>query len=74
MEELEDLAEEVDFTDGVRGRFAGRPGRDILTVTLDSDVAQAFPNAADGSAALRTLMKTAVASLQGLKTRHRNAA
>ncbi len=34
MEELEDLAEEVDFTDGVRGRLAGRPGRDILTVTL----------------------------------------
>ena len=42
MKELEDLAEEVDFTDGVRGRFAGRPGRDILTVTLYSDVAQAF--------------------------------
>jgi hypothetical protein len=62
MEDLDELPEEVDFTNGVRGRFSGRLGRDIVTVTLDADVAEAFPNARDVNAALRMLMKTAIAS------------
>jgi hypothetical protein len=60
-DEFEDMPAEVDFSKGVRGRFAGRLGNKVTLMQIDEDVAQVFPSAAELNAALRVLIKTAEA-------------
>jgi hypothetical protein len=50
---------EYDMRGGVRGKYAGRMKRDAVMVTLDPDVAAAFPDAASVNEALRVLLKAA---------------
>ena len=51
------LRPEYDFSAGVRGKYAARYPKGGLVVTLDPDVATAYPSAAAVNAALRTLLK-----------------
>jgi hypothetical protein len=60
-EAVEDMPAEVDFSKGVRGRFAGRIGEKVSLMQIDEDVAQVFPSAEELNAALRFLIKTAEA-------------
>lgn len=50
------MRSEYDFRDGVRGKYAGRYPKGGLVVTLDPDVAIAYPSAAAVNAALRSLL------------------
>jgi len=59
--DFEDMPAEVDFSKGVRGRFAGRIGSKVTLMQIDEDVAQVFPSAVELKAALRALIKTAEA-------------
>ena len=60
MDEVEELPDEVDFSKGHRGHFAGRLVRDVVTVQLEADVAQVFKSADEVNAVLRMVMKAAV--------------
>jgi hypothetical protein len=50
---------EYDMSGGVRGKYAGRFPKDVVTVTLAPDVAGAFPDADAVNEALRALLKAA---------------
>ncbi|HEY1649481.1 MAG TPA: hypothetical protein VGF96_15975 [Terracidiphilus sp.] len=50
---------EYDMRGGVRGKYAGRFKRNVVMVTLDPDVAAAFPDADSVNQALRVLLKAA---------------
>jgi hypothetical protein len=52
------MRSEYDFRDGVRGKYAGRFPGGGLVVTLDPDVAIAYPSATAVNAALRSLLET----------------
>jgi len=60
-DDFEDMPVEVDFSKGVRGRFAGRIGDKVTLMQIDEDVAQVFPSSEELNAALRILIKTAEA-------------
>jgi hypothetical protein len=47
---------ETDFSKGVRGKYADR-ARARVSVELDPDVAQSFPNSASANEGLRTLLR-----------------
>jgi len=53
------LRSEYDMTGGVRGKYANRFPKDVVTVTLAPDVAAAFPDADSVNEALRVLLKAA---------------
>lgn len=55
----DDMREEYDFSDAVRGKYADRFPKDVVMVTLAPDVAQAFPDANAVNEALRVLLKAA---------------
>ena len=55
----EEMREEYDFTHAVRGKYAKRFPHDVVMVTLEPDVAAAFPDAASVNEALRVLIKAA---------------
>jgi hypothetical protein len=55
----DDMREEYDFTDAVRGKYVDRFPQDVVMVTLAPDVAAAFPNADAVNEALRVLLKAA---------------
>lgn len=57
--EKDDMREEYDFSNAVRGRYVKQFARDVVMVPLDPDVAAAFPDAASVNDALRLLIKTA---------------
>ena len=61
--EGDDIPAEVDFSHGVRGKYAGRLTRDAVYVPLESDVSAAFQTPEEVNTALRLLMKTAMAAL-----------
>jgi hypothetical protein len=55
----DDMREEYDFTDAIRGKYADRFPKDVVMVTLAPDVAAAFPDADSVNEALRVLLKAA---------------
>ncbi len=50
---------EYDMSGGVRGKYIKRFAKDVVMVTLEPDVAAAFPNADAVNEALRVLIKAA---------------
>ena len=48
---------EYDFSKGVRGKYVERYRASRVTVQLDPDVAQSFPDSASANEGLRTLMR-----------------
>ena len=59
-EENDEMREEYDFSSmkgGVGGKYAGAFDRTAVTVLLDSDVAQVFPDSRSVNEALRTLAR-----------------
>jgi hypothetical protein len=51
----EDMLEEYDFTNGVRGKYADKYHRETNVVVLDPDIAKLFPNSESVNQALRSL-------------------
>ncbi len=54
-----DMAEEYDFSKGVRSKYSDRYALGTNIVVLDPDVAQNFPDSQSVNEALRTLIKVA---------------
>ena len=50
-----EMLAEYDFSDGVRGKYAGRFARGSKLVVLDPDVAKVFPDSESVNQALRAL-------------------
>lgn len=48
---------DVDFSDGVRGKYAARYAESTNIVVLSPDVAEVFPNSEAVNEALRTLVR-----------------
>jgi len=55
----DDIRPEYDFSNAVRGKYAGRIHAETVMITLAPDVAAAFPDADSVNEALRLLLKTA---------------
>jgi hypothetical protein len=55
----DDVREEYDFSNGVRGKYVNRFPQDVVMVALAPDVAAAFPDAKSVNEALRVLLKAA---------------
>ena len=55
----DELREEYDFSQGVRGKYAARYSEGTNLVILDPDVAEAFPDSKAVNNALRALMDVA---------------
>jgi hypothetical protein len=55
----DDLLEEYDFSkmSGVRNKYAGKLSGRVVWISLDPDVAKAFPSGAAVNRALRAVMK-----------------
>ena len=51
-----DMLEEYDFSNGVRGKYAGRFAKGSNVVVLDPDVAQVFTDSKSVNQALRALI------------------
>lgn len=58
-EQNDELRGEYDFTHAVRGKYVKRFPQDVVMVTLEPDVAAAFPDADSVNEALRILIKVA---------------
>jgi hypothetical protein len=50
---------EYDFSGGVRGKYAGRFPRNVITVLLDPDIAAAYPDSKAVNRALRAILDAA---------------
>jgi hypothetical protein len=59
QESADDMRKEYDFSHAVRGKYTARFPQDAVMVTLDPDVAAAFPDADSVNDALRVLLKAA---------------
>ena len=57
MKEKDEMLEEYDFSNGIRGKYAQRYKEGVNIVKLDSDVIKFFPDAKSVNEALRTLIK-----------------
>ena len=57
MKQKDEMLEEYDFSDGIRGKYAQRYKDGVNIVKLDSDVTKFFPDAKSVNEALRTLIK-----------------
>jgi len=55
MDNNEEMLEEYDFSDGVRGKYVGRFEQGATVVVLDPDVAEVFTDSASVNTALRAL-------------------
>ena len=55
----DDIREEYDFSQGVRGKYADRFDKGSNVVVLDPDVARAFPDSKAVNRALRKLAQQA---------------
>ncbi|HEU5238471.1 MAG TPA: hypothetical protein VFU37_15170 [Pyrinomonadaceae bacterium] len=51
----QEMLEEYDFSDGVRGKYVGRFARGANVVVLDPDVAEVFTDSKSVNTALRAL-------------------
>jgi hypothetical protein len=58
-EENDEMRDEYDFTNAVRGKYVNRFPTDVVMVVLEPDVAAAFPDAQSVNEALRVLLKAA---------------
>jgi hypothetical protein len=58
-DDKDEMREEYDFSNAVRGKYVKRFPQDVVMVTLAPDVATAFPGAESVNEALRLLIKTA---------------
>ena len=58
-EENDDMRDEYDFTNAIRGKYVNRFPKDVVMVVLEPDVAAAFPDATSVNEALRVLLKAA---------------
>jgi len=56
------MREEYDFSNAVRGKYAGRFAEGSNVIVLDADVAKVFNDAAAVNGALRLLAKSARSS------------
>ena len=59
MNDDNEMLEEYDFSEGVRGKYAGRAVAGRKVVTLAPDVAEVFPDSASVNEALRVLIRVA---------------
>lgn len=59
VENDDEMRNEYDFTNAVRGKYVKRFPNDVVMVTLAPDVAAAFPDADSVNEALRVLLKAA---------------
>ena len=57
-----EMRDEYDFSQGARGKYAGRFAKGTNLVLLDADVAKVFPTAESVNRALRALADAAVRS------------
>jgi len=64
---------DLDFSKGVRGKYAGRVKQAVNIVILDPDLLDTFPNSESVNEALRGLKKVAARSIQA-PSRPRKAA
>lgn len=55
--ESQDMLEEYDFSEGVRGKYAKRYHQGCNVVVLDPDIAERFPNSEAVNRALRSLVE-----------------
>jgi len=55
----DNMRDEYDFSNAVRGKYTDRFPKDVVMVTLEPDVAAAFPDAESVNEALRVLLKAA---------------
>ncbi len=55
----DNMRDEYDFYNAVRGKYTDRFPKDVVMVTLEPDVAAAFPDAQSVNEALRVLLKAA---------------
>ncbi len=53
----DDMPDEVDFSSGTRGHFAGRLSRAMQVVVIEPDVAEVFVTSEDVNQALRKVMR-----------------
>ncbi len=56
MNDPDEVRAEYDFSNAVRGKHAGVSDRDTVMVTLEPDLAAAFPTSASVNDALRLLL------------------
>ncbi len=56
-DELDDMRDEYDFSEGVRGKYAARFAEGSNVIVLDPDVAEAFPDGRAVNEALRVLAR-----------------
>ena len=63
--ERDDIPAEVDFSQGKRGKYAGRVKQNVIYIPLEEDVQQVFQTAEQVNSALRMLIKTASAATSG---------
>jgi len=54
-DKTDQMRDEYDFSNAVRGKYAKRFARDAIMVVLDPDVAKVFPDAKRVNEALRAL-------------------
>jgi hypothetical protein len=57
--EKDEMQAEYDFSNAIRGKYVKRFPSDVVMVTLEPDVAAAFPDAQSVNEALRVLIKAA---------------
>jgi len=57
MREQDEMLEEYDFSNGIRGKYAKAYKEGVNIVKLDNDVMKFFPDAKSVNEALRTLIK-----------------
>ena len=50
-----EMSDEYDFSEGVRGKYAGRFAQGVNVIVLDPDVAEVFPDSESVNQALRVL-------------------
>lgn len=60
----DELANEYDFSKGVRGKYADRYAQGTNLILLAPDVAEFFPDSESVNAALRVLVKAAQRSVR----------
>jgi len=54
MDSKDDMLEEYDFSNGIRGKYAKRYKESVNIIKLDSDITKFFPDSKSVNEALRT--------------------
>jgi len=57
MDSKDDMLEEYDFSNGIRGKYAKRYKEGVNIIKLDSDITKFFPDSKSVNEALRTLIR-----------------